>query len=420
MAKTNRSTIPLPLFNGENYDFRSIKMGNYFCSQNLWKVVEEGLTVPNDTSTLTAAQKKSLDEKKILISCTEKYDSVISAIEESKDIKTLTPTELMGSLEAHEKRINRQNENTTESAFPSKINMQSQKSKVEKDCWFKPKSQCRNCKKYGHVEKYCRLKRNHQANFSEEKEGNYLFHVSQNINEETKDVWFLDSGCSNHMTKDEIIFCNIDKIKTKVKIGNGEFVEAIGKGTIAVDTKQGKRYISEVLLVLNIAQNLLSVGQMVEKGYSLHFEGNSYTIYDKKDKSLIIARVKMQENRCFPIEWRYAIDIAMKAQVDESWLWHRRFKHFNFHGLKKLRQKNMMRDLPTIKEMDETCEGFMLGKQHRQPFPSKKAWRAKKPLELVHIDVCGPMRTPSNGQNRYFIIFIDDYTIMTWVYFLRE
>ena len=82
------------------------------------------------------------------------------------------------------------------------------------------------------------------------------------------------------MTKDETIFCNIDKIKTKVKIGNGEFVEAIGKDTIAVDTKNGERYISEVLLVPNIAQNLLSVGQMIEKGFSLHFEGNSCTTYD--------------------------------------------------------------------------------------------------------------------------------------------
>ena len=123
---------------------------------------------------------------------------------------------------------------------------------------------------------------------------------------------------------------------------------------------------------------------------------------------------------CFPIQCRYAIDTDLKAQVDESWLWHRRFRHFNFHGLKILQQKNMMRDLPTIKEMDETCKGCMLRKQHRQPFPSRKAWRAKKPLELVHTDVCGPMRTPSNDQNRYFILFIDNYTRMTWVYFLWE
>ncbi|CAL2249531.1 unnamed protein product [Prunus armeniaca] len=65
-------------------------------------------------------------------------------------------------------------------------------------------------------------------------------------------------------------------------------------------------------------------------------------------------------------------------------------------------------------------KGCQVGKQHRQAFPSGKAWRAKALLELVHTDVCGPMRTPSLDNNRYFILFIDDYTRMTWVYFLRE
>ncbi|CAL2254986.1 unnamed protein product [Prunus armeniaca] len=80
----------------------------------------------------------------------------------------------------------------------------------------------------------------------------------------------------------------------------------------------------------------------------------------------------------------------------------------------------MMRDLPNIKEIHDVCEGCQLGKQHRQAFPSGKAWRAKALLELVHTDVCGPMRTPSLDNNRYFILFINDYTRMTWVYFLRE
>ena len=80
----------------------------------------------------------------------------------------------------------------------------------------------------------------------------------------------------------------------------------------------------------------------------------------------------------------------------ESWLWHRRFRHCNFHGLKILQQKNMMRDLLTIKEINDVCEGCLLGKQHRQLFPIGKAWRAKELLELVHTDVCGPMHTPSH------------------------
>ena len=38
----------------------------------------------------------------------------------------------------------------------------------------------------------------------------------------------------------------------------------------------------------------------------------------------------------------------------------------------------------------------------------------------MHTDVCGPMKTPSQNGNRYFMLFIDDFTRMTWVYFLKE
>ena len=222
------------------------------------------------------------------------------------------------------------------------------------------------------------------------------------------------------MTSNEKIFQNIDKsVKTKVKLGDGALVEAEGLGTIAVNTKKGTRLISDVLLVPKLDTNLLSVGQMMEKGYSLLFKGDSCTIYDNKNTNSEIAKIKMQPKRNFPINMQH-VEAAMKAQEDDSWIWHWRFGHFNYHGLKLLHQKNMMRDLPAIHEKHDVCEGCLLGKQQRKSFPSGKAWRAMKVLELVHTDVCGPMRTPSLTQNRYFILFIDDYTRMTWVYFMRE
>jgi len=41
-------------------------------------------------------------------------------------------------------------------------------------------------------------------------------------------------------------------------------------------------------------------------------------------------------------------------------------------------------------------------------------------LDLVHIDVCGPMQPPSHSQNSYFILFIDHYSHATWVYFMKQ
>ena len=58
------SFMTIPIFNGENYDFWSIKMKTFFCSQDLWDIVDEGFTIPEDTSTLNANQKKELKENK--------------------------------------------------------------------------------------------------------------------------------------------------------------------------------------------------------------------------------------------------------------------------------------------------------------------------------------------------------------------
>ncbi|RDX73155.1 hypothetical protein CR513_47279, partial [Mucuna pruriens] len=67
----------------------------------------------------------------------------------------------------------------------------------------------------------------------------------------------------------------------------------------------------------------------------------------------------------------------------------------------------MIRDMPCLKESNKAYEGCLLGKQHRL-------------MELVYNDMCGPMTTSSLNNNRYFILFIDDFSRMTWVYFLKE
>ncbi|KAK8628128.1 hypothetical protein V6N13_063840 [Hibiscus sabdariffa] len=86
----------------------------------------------------------------------------------------------------------------------------------------------------------------------------------------------------------------------------------------------------------------------------------------------------------------------------------------------ELHQKNMVRDFPSISLSNDLCEPCKLGKKHRLPFPKEKVWRASEKLQLVHTDICGPHRTLSLGGNKYFILFIDDFTRMTWVYFMKE
>lgn len=80
----------------------------------------------------------------------------------------------------------------------------------------------------------------------------------------------------------------------------------------------------------------------------------------------------------------------------------------------------MVRGLPLIEKPDSVCKGCILGKQHKESFPSGKSIREKAPLEIVHLDLCGPMQTPSLAGSQYFLTFIDDFTRKTWVYFLKN
>lgn len=80
----------------------------------------------------------------------------------------------------------------------------------------------------------------------------------------------------------------------------------------------------------------------------------------------------------------------------------------------------MVQRLPEIEIDSEPCEECIMVKQSRLPFPKGRSCRAKAPLELIHTDICGKMRTPSFNHHTYFLTFIDDYSRMTWVHFLKE
>lgn len=101
-----------------------------------------------------------------------------------------------------------------------------------------------------------------------------------------------------------------------------------------------------------------------------------------------------------------SLNIAENIQKT-SRLWHLRYGHLNYGGLRQLKQNEMVTGLPSIIEGDQ-CEDCLLGKQSKNPFPVGKALIATKNLELVHMDICGPMPTESMGGNRFFLMFVDD------------
>ena len=234
-------------------------------------------------------------------------------------------------------------------------------------------------------------------------------------------IWYLDTGCSNHMSGRKELFSQLDEtVCGEVNFGNKSKVLVMGKGNINIKSKDGTNVtVADVFFVPGLFWNLLSVGQLSERGHKVHIENGVCTIKGVNDK--LITMVQMMKNRMFPLTLQTKNLLSFQAMMkNTNWLWHLRFGHLNFRGLKLLVQKKMVTGMPLIDSPDRPCEGCLVGKQHRESFPVGKARRAKQPLELVHTDICGPVEVESVGQKRYTLIFVDDFTRKTWVYFLRE
>ncbi|KAL3612509.1 hypothetical protein D5086_003529 [Populus alba] len=226
-----------------------------------------------------------------------------------------------------------------------------------------------------------------------------------------------DSGCTSHMSKFLSIFSSIDRsVQSKIKLGNGDIVQAKGKGTVAVSTNKGIKTITNVLYIPELDQNLLNVAQMLKNGYEVSFKEKFCFITNTHNSK--IAKIKMDGNS-FYLKLDDIKGHVFSANIDESILWHKRFGHYNLNSLKLLYDTGMVENMSEIHVTAHTCGSCELGKQHRQPFPKGISKRATHKLELVHLDIYGPMSTASLSNNMYFILFIDDFSRMTWVYFLK-
>jgi hypothetical protein len=100
--------------------------------------------------------------------------------------------------------------------------------------------------------------------------------------------------------------------------------------------------------------------------------------------------------------------------------WHDRLGHASEATLKQM-AAGAVDGLPEFQQGEclRFCEGCVLGKQTRAPFKkADKGTRAKARLELVHVDLAGPMATESLGGSRYMMVFVDDFTHFMTVKFL--
>jgi transposase InsO family protein len=104
-----------------------------------------------------------------------------------------------------------------------------------------------------------------------------------------------------------------------------------------------------------------------------------------------------------------------------GWLWHHRLAHVGMKNLYKLLKGEHISVLTNVQfEKDRVCSTCQVGKQVGAHHPHKNIMTTDMPLELLHMDLFGPIAYISIGGGKYCLVIVDDYSRFTWVFFLQE
>ena len=120
-----------------------------------------------------------------------------------------------------------------------------------------------------------------------------MFLACRTMHEPYDNFWLLNSGCSRHMSSSKNLVVNLNQsIRTEVNLGTKNTMDVDGKGVIKILTKQGEpKTISKVYYVPSLKPNLISVGQLTEKGYKVIFLGQECVVYVKPPSKQVIEKV---------------------------------------------------------------------------------------------------------------------------------
>lgn len=143
-----------------------------------------------------------------------------------------------------------------------------------------------------------------------------------------------------------------------------------GVGTVAISMESGEvKQLHGVQLVPGLAHNLLSVRQLLTKGYSVVLQENKCIISDDRTGKQVVLMPR-SNNNMFLLDLKRVkrLNLAVKGQ-DTSELWHRRFGHLNYRSLDLLAQIRSVHGLPDVK-IGSQCKECAMCKHARSAFPS--------------------------------------------------
>lgn len=246
----------------------------------------------------------------ILRSMTPKFDYVVCSVEESNDLDKLTIDELQSSLLVHERIMlshSTNEEQILKVAYHGNLmfrgrgrgGYRGRGRGRERTSFNKYHVECYRCHKMEHFQYECPTL-DKEANYVDTDEEELVLMILTKIEYDQGEIWLLDSGCSNHLCGDEKWFITLDNgFEHAVKLGNDTKLQVQGKGSIKLKIDGLIKVINNVYFVPELKTNMLSIGQLQEKGLTVVIDNGEYSIFHQKME--LIMKTHMSSNNMFAL-----------------------------------------------------------------------------------------------------------------------
>jgi len=409
----------------------------------------------SEISTKSSSLGEDIEETKVVKKFLKslprkKYIHIVAALEQVLDLKNTTFEDIVGRIKTYEDRVWDDDDSVEDQGKLMYADSQSQyvshdggrgrgqtcgRGRSRGRSGYKQRDNskvtCYRCDRQGHYASNCpdrllkliKLQEKQQENEdddNDEAESLMVHEVvylnERNMNPEIHEAcsdksWYLDNGASNHMTGNRDWFCKLDELVTgKVKFCDDSRIDIRGKGSIKFTGKNGEsKILANVYYIPDLKSNIISLGQATEAGCDVRLREDYLTLHDR-DGNLLVKATRSR-NRLYKVDLKVESTKCLQlVALSNSTKWHARLGHINLETIKSMVTKELVVGIPSVPKEKEICASCLLGKQARQAFPKATRYRASQILELIHVDLCGPISPPTTAQRRYILVLIDDYS----------
>ena len=229
-------------------------------------------------------------------------------------------------------------------------------------------------------------------------------------------AWIIDTRATDHMTFDPNDFSNTTPPRrTCIANANGATYPVTGAGTVPLSPSLS---LAHTLPVPSLSNKFMSVSQVTKELNSVVLIYSTFCLLQDILSKEIIGHGTNWGGLYYLDDFSpgkaHHTHHQTSSHERQIWLWHRRLGHPSFGYLRHLFPSLFSR----LRNVDFKCDTCIKAKIQRVSY--LVSWNKTNTLfALIHSDVWGPSPITTPSGHRWFVIFVDDCTRMTWLYQLK-